>query len=122
VLFVFFLFGCKTQYVPVETVRTDTVRLNHTAHDSIYLHDSTYVFEKGDTYYVERWHTKFKLKEIHDTAYISKTDSVAVPYPVEKKVPVWEQVKMMSVGFVGAVILAVVSAVLIWIAKKFGKI
>lgn len=94
-----------TKYVPVETVRTDTLWRNHTAHDSIYLHDSTYVFEKGDTYYVERWHAKYTLKEIHDTTYVSKTDSIAVPYPVEKELSWWSR-KKIEFGELAMVIIA----------------
>ena len=43
---------------------------------------------KGDTVYrdVDRWHTKYIEKQVHDTMYISKTDSVPVPYPVIKEV------------------------------------
>ena len=89
VLLILFLLFCScttTRTVTVEKVRTDTVWRNHTAHDSIYLHDSTYIREKGDTLMIERWHTQLVKKEVHDTTYIHKTDSVPVPYPVIKEV------------------------------------
>ena len=82
--------GCTTtKYVPVVEHHTDT--LIHTQHhrDSIYVHDSTYVRDNGDTVLVERWHTRWRDRWQHDTLYISKTDSVPKPYPVEvvKEVP-----------------------------------
>ena len=76
-------------------------------HDSIWVHDSTYVYEKGDTFLMEKWHTKYVMKEVHDTTYISKTDSVPTPYPVEvineveKPLTWWQQTKM----HVGAIVI-----------------
>ena len=96
-----------TKYVELPVVHNDTVWQNHTLHDSIWVHDSTYVYEKGDTFLMEKWHTKYVLKEVHDTTYISKTDSVPAPYPVEvtKEVPAeltwWQQTKM----YVGAIVI-----------------
>ena len=43
--------SCKTRerIVAVNAVRTDTVRLSSSTRDSIYLHDSIYIRDKGDT-------------------------------------------------------------------------
>ena len=46
-----------TKYVPVIEHRTDTVRITQQQRDSIYLHDSIRVCEKGDTVTIARWHT-----------------------------------------------------------------
>lgn len=81
------LSGCTTtKYVPVIERHTDT--LIHTQHhrDSIYLHDSTYVRERGDTLYIERWHTAWRDRVRTDTVRLSHTDSVPVPYPVTEYV------------------------------------
>jgi hypothetical protein len=91
--------GCKSiEYVPVIEHKTDTVRVNVTQRDSVYLHDSIMVWQKGDTMTIDRWHTKYVLKEVHDTTYISKTDSVPAPYPVVKEVPAelstWQSFRM----------------------------
>ena len=51
------LAGCKSvQYVPVETVRTDSVYVDRYQHDSIYLRDSVYVnrWTAGDTVYQDK--------------------------------------------------------------------
>ena len=80
------LTGCKTRERIVEHVRTDTlVQLRH-HRDSIYVHDSTYVRERGDTLYIERWHTAWRDRVRTDTVRVSHTDSVPVPYPVTEYV------------------------------------
>ena len=61
--------GCSTtKYVPVETIKRDTVYQSKIEHDSVYLHDSVYVkeWQKGDTVYRDRdrWHTKYVEKEL----------------------------------------------------------
>lgn len=96
--------GCKSvEYVPVIEHRTDTVYKSKVVHDSIYQHDSTYIKEKGDSVYIERWHTKYVLKEKTDTLYESRVDSIPVPYEVVKEVEVekplsWWQSMRMHIG------------------------
>ena len=81
------LTGCTTtKYVPVETVRTDTMKVTKYERDSIYIHDSTIVREKGDTMLIEKWHTKFLEREVHDTLYQATHDTIPQPYPVTKYV------------------------------------
>lgn len=114
------LFGsCTTmKYVPVIEYHTDTLIQTKMVKDSVYLKDSTHVSEKGDTVRIEHWRTQFAKNEVHDTVYISKTDSVPAPYPVEviKKVPAelawWQRLKM-DVG--GAAIVMCILAFLIWV-------
>lgn len=96
--------GCKSvEYVPVIEHRTDTVYKSKVVHDSIYQHDSTYIKEKGDSVYIERWHTKYVLKEKTDTLYESRVDSIPVPYEVVKEVEVekplsWWQSMRIHIG------------------------
>lgn len=102
--------GCSTtKYVPVETIKRDTVYQSKIERDSVYLHDSVYVkeWQKGDTIYRDRdrWHTKYVEKEVHDTLYQSKTDSIAVPYPVEKELTWWEK-KKIEFGELAMVVMA----------------
>ena len=95
--------GCKTKerVVTVEKVRNDTTYITKHQRDSVWLHDSIHVTEKGDTIRIERWHTKYVEKATHDTLYQHKTDSVPVPYPVEKLVErelTWWQKTRMHLG------------------------
>jgi hypothetical protein len=81
------LTGCTTtKYVPIETVRTDTLKVTKYERDSIYIHDSTIVREKGDTMLIEKWHTRWRDRWMHDTVYQSRVDSVPKPYPVTEYV------------------------------------
>jgi hypothetical protein len=83
-----FLFNSctTTQYVPVVEHHTDT--LTRTVHhrDSIHITDSTVIREKGDTVFVDRWHTRWHDRTLHDTIYQATHDSIPVPYPVTKYV------------------------------------
>ena len=109
----------KTEYITVEKVRTDTTYITKHQRDSIWLHDSIQVTEKGDTVRIEKWHTKYVEKQVHDTLYQSKTDSIPVPYPVIKEVekPLTKtQRGLMLAGF-----LAIVGVV-IFAAMKLKKI
>ena len=114
------LSGCTTtKYVQVPVVHNDTTIVTKHQRDSIWLHDSTYIKEKGDTVWIERWHIKWENHLAHDTTYVSKTDSVPLPYPVEKIVKVekplswWQRLRMMIGGIVliGVGLLAVVKLI-----------
>ena len=100
ILVTLLLVGCKTKerVVTVEKVRNDTTYITKHQRDSVWLHDSIHVTEKGDTIRIEKWHTKYIEKATHDTLYQHKTDSVPVPYPVEKLVEReltwWQQTRM----------------------------
>ena len=88
-LVVGWLTSCTTtRVVTVERVKNDTTYITKQQRDSIWLHDSIHVTERGDTISIERWHTKYIEREVHDTLYRAKTDSVPVPYEVIKEVPV----------------------------------
>ena len=108
--------GCTTtQYVPVIEHKTDTLIQTKVQKDSIWLHDSIHVTEKGDTVRIEKWHTKYVEKQVHDTLYQSKTDSIPVPYEVVKEVPR----KRTTIDWVLTItgLLAII-AVIIWVVNK----
>lgn len=94
------LFGsCKSvEYMTVPQVHTDTMRIIQHEHDSIYVHDSIMISQQGDTVRIEKWHTKYVERDVHDTTYISKTDSIPKPYPVIQEVPAeltwWQQTRI----------------------------
>ena len=94
----------KERVVTVERVRTDTLRETRNIRDSIYLHDSVWVkqYERGETVFVEkeRWHTRYQDRLLMDTMYVSRTDSVPVPYPVEtlveRQLSWWQRTQMYA--------------------------
>lgn len=109
-----------TRYVEVPVVQCDTVWENHTTRDSIWMHDSIHVKEKGDTVWYEKWHVNYKEKIVHDTIYKSRVDSVAVPYPVEKHVAqplTWWQKTRMHFGE-ALLVLLLMAAVYVFIILR----
>ena len=126
-LFVLALFASctTTKFVEVERVSHDTTYVSKHSRDSIYLHDSIHVKEKGDTVTIERWHTQWRERTNTDTVYKSRVDSVPVPYPVEKRVEVekqltWWQTLQIWLGRIVLALLACGGALLVinaWIKK-----
>ena len=99
-----------TKYVEVEKVRTDTTYITKWQKDSVWLHDSIHVKERGDTVLVEKWHTKYVEKQVHDTTYVATHDTIPDPFPVEtiKVVPAelsWWQKLRLWIGNVGLMAL-----------------
>ena len=118
------LFGsCTTErVVTVEKVRTDTLWQNHTKHDSIWMHDSIHIKEKGDTVWIERWHNKWENHLKHDTVYQSRVDSVPYKVEVVKEVPAklswWERLRLN----ISNVLLGVIAFVIIlFLLRRFAS-
>ena len=111
-----------TKYVPVIEHHTDTLIQTKVQKDSVFMHHSVEVRIAGDTVTIDRWHTKYISKEVHDTIYQSKTDSVPAPYPVEviKEVPaeltMWQRLKM-KVGGAAIILLLLAFAIWVWRTK-----
>lgn len=77
------LAGCTTtRYIPVESVRTDSVYVTKEMHDTLRTLDSVYVEKNGDTVRIERWRTQYKSVVKVDTLWMQITDSIKVPYEV----------------------------------------
>ena len=107
-----------TKVVTVEKVKTDTTYITKQQRDSIWLHDSIHVTERGDTIRIERWHTKYVEREVHDTLYRAKTDSIPVPYEVIKEVPrksTWFERVMFCTGIISILCL------ILFVAKKLER-
>ena len=112
ILFVLALLAsCRqVEYVTVEKIRTDTTYITKWQRDSVWMHDSIMVTEKGDTIRIERWHTKYVEKQVHDTTYVATHDTIPDPFPVEtiKEVPAelsWWQKLRLWIGNIGLMAL-----------------
>lgn len=115
----FVICSCRTvKYIPVETIKVDTTYINKLQRDSIYMLDSVYVKEKGDTVLIEKYKYLYRDKLVRDTMYISKVDSIQVPYPVERELTRWQQFRMY---FGGWAMCIVVISILILIVYKIKK-
>ena len=115
--------GCKSiEYVPVveKEVHHDSIYFTKVQRDSVWLHDSISVKEKGDTIRIEKWHTKYIEREVHDTLYQAKTDSIPVPYEVIKEVPA--KLSKAQKGLMTLGILTLMAAIIFgafWLKKTF---
>lgn len=104
-------------YVPVETTRSDTVYMNRVQLDSIYMRDSVFIEKSGDTIREFQYKYIYRFKDRIDTLYISKTDSIQVPYPIEVvkyKTPQW------CWWALGGIVLLLVPYIVKWIMKLKG--
>lgn len=115
------LFGsCRSiRYVPVETIRTDSLYLTVYKRDSIHIKDSIYIKEKGDSVIVDKWHIVYRDRVIHDTIYRERVITKDVPYPVEKELTWWQKTKL-ELGEFSIGIIVVLLIVVIWLIKKKG--
>ena len=113
------LSGCTTtKYVPVIEHTTDTLVQRVVERDSIHVHDSTRVSEKGDTVTIERWHTQYRDRWHHDSIYIARHDTIPKPYPVT------EYVERKRTTFEWLLIIVGIAALfggILWLANKVKK-
>lgn len=120
-----FLCGCtKTVYVPAESAsyRADTVRLVTERTDSVFRLDSVFVLQKGDTVVINRYRERWRDRSVtvHDTTVAVRTDTIRVPYPVEKTVEIEKPFPWWSKLLILVGILAL-SVAVAWLALKYRR-
>lgn len=107
------MFGCKSvKYIPVETVRTDSVYVDRYLRDSIYQRDSVFInrWTAGDTVYQDKIVYKYiyRDKVKYDTVAILRSDTVRIPFPVDRELSKWEQIRLDVGGWaIGVVIITI---------------
>lgn len=112
----------SVKYVPIETIRTDTMHHYVMHYDSIVKWDSIFIdrYVNGDTVMItkEVYRNRYRDKVVHDTLYINKVDSIQVPMPIERKLTKWQEFKINAGEWLlgGIVTILVVFAVL-WVIK-----
>ena len=124
VLVILLLCGCSPKVVTVPEVHTEYIVRTDTfiSRDSIVRNDSVIIRMQGDTVTVERWHTKmvdrWRDRVVRDT--MIRCDSVSVPYPVEKKLTRWQQVKIRLTDYIliAALILSMLYLLLRWLRRR----
>ncbi|MCI9284322.1 MAG: hypothetical protein HFJ91_00600 [Muribaculaceae bacterium] len=106
-----------TKYVPVETVRTEKEEVTRWRTDTVTQGDTRLIYIKGDTVIDRRERWRERVREVRDTVYVERTDSIPVPYPVEKELSRWERTKVDWGGWaMGA--LGVVIVTFVWLRKR----
>lgn len=124
-IYVLFLLlcGCRTEYVPIESVRYDSVMIEKLMRDSVFVRDSVYFQEKNDTIYKYKDKYVYVYKNRVDTFFAEKIREIEIPVPVERKLTWWERVKLNYAEWVIAVLVAIalVYALRQWLARKIRK-
>ena len=80
-LFMTLLLGsCKVKEkiveVPIPQIKTEIKYIDKVKYDSIYLKDSVYIIQRGDTIYNIKVAYRYKYKYLKDTITINKTDTI----------------------------------------------
>ena len=81
-------------------------------------YDSVHVREKGDTVWLEKYRYLFVDKWRTDTLYVNRTDSVQVPYPVERKLTRWQRFRMEVGGFTFFTLVALALVAVGWLVYR----
>ena len=116
----FLLAGCsRVQYVPVESVRTDSVFVYRNVASTITIKDSIHIDRARDTVKVVQYKYVGERYERTDTLYISRVDSVRIPYPVEKRLTKWQQVKIDYGGKAIGLLAVAVSVVIFYGLRRY---
>lgn len=126
---VFCLGSCRTKYVSVPEYHTEYITKtdSFTQRDSIFVKDSVYMWMQGDTIYKEKFSVIYKdrWRDRYLCDTIIKTDSIRVPYPVERQLTKWESFKQqlgtytviaVMIGLL-AVIIMLIMAIRKWIKQ-----
>ena len=122
-LIMYFFCECRTEYVPIESVRYDSVMIEKLMRDSVFVRDSVYLKEKGDTVFKYKDRFVYVYKNRVDTFFAEKIREIEVPVPVERKLTWWERVKLNYAEWVIGVIvaMALIYALRQWLARKIRK-
>ena len=121
-LLIWSMCSCSTQYVPVESVRYDSVFFEKIRKDSIFVQDSVFVRQKGDTVFKDKFHVVYKYVLLRDTMLTVRRDSIPLPVPVEKKRTWWEQTKIDVGGYaVTIIVIYVLCRLMRWIIMRTRK-
>lgn len=91
----FFVNACTTtKYVPVESVRVDSVYIARVERDSIYERDSVFVAFKADTVFVSKVQYRYRDRIVRDTLSVLQRDTITRVVEIEKKLSRSERLKM----------------------------
>lgn len=109
--------SCSTYQKPMETVVRDSLYISQRMIDRVLIRDSVFERQVHDTIYRYRERETVRYLSLRDTLYIERKDSVSVPYPVERQLTKWQQVRMRLGDIsVAAMILGIIYVVL-WLIK-----
>ena len=115
--------GCRTEYVSLEVVKRDSVFIASLDRDSIFVRDSVFVREKGDTVYKYKNKYVYVYKNLVDTFTVYRDREIEVPVPVERKLSWWERMKMEYAEWIIGVLMGIVLLLMLrqWMARRLSR-
>lgn len=120
------LTGCRqVDFVPFEISVRDTLVRENVRIDSVIVTDSVFLHIRTmfDTVYSEKtkvvYRDRFSLK--HDTVFMSRTDTIKIPTPIEHKATAWERIVDRLEVFVTLLGVIVVLGFLLWFIQLLKK-
>lgn len=130
-IFLFFITMCscsrRTVTPAVVEARTeqaatrDSIRINNIATADT-VRQTRYVYVSGDTLRIYDRDERISRVEIHDTCFVTLTDSVTryvpQPYPVERELTRWQRIKQ---DYGGYAITAIAVAVALFIFSLYNR-
>lgn len=99
-------------------VERDTVMLTKWRTDSVVMRDSVVIVDDGERRVERVVQWRDRLRTVTDTTYIYRTDSISVPYPVEKKLTKWERLKVDYGGYALVTVIILLTSA-IWLARRW---
>ena len=119
--------SCRTKYVNVPEYHNVYINKHDTLtkHDSIYQREFVDRYVKGDTIYLTKIKIDYRFRNLYKIRYRDslKIDSIRVPYPVERKLNKWENLKMevggWAIGGLSAVVIALIAYIVTWLVRRY---
>lgn len=112
-----------TKYVPMvqykEKIVSKTDSFLQT--DSVWIHDSIFVSQKGDTIFTDKWHYKDRYKYIYknNTDTLVVCDSIPYKVEIEKPFSFNHRVELaMGKGYIGLILSLALACVLVWLINR----
>ena len=111
--------GCRTEYIPIESIRYDSIFFGKLMKDSVYVKDSVYIRDRGDTIFKFKNKYVYVYKDRVDTFFVYRDKEIKIPVPVERKLSWWERQK---IDYGGWAMLILIAAMLIKIRRWLARI
>lgn len=112
-------YGCATpKIVTVTEVKTEEHTIIDYAHDTLIVRDSVYIRERGDTIFVNRWHTRDRVLEVCRVDSFVRVDSIPYPVEVVREVRVRNAYDKFTARGFWILLILIVAVVAIWIGSK----
>ena len=118
-ILVLLLSGCATKVVTVPEIHTEYVYRTDSflKSDCIYVNDSVFVREKGDTVWIERYKTLYRdrWRDVVRVDSVVKVDSIPYKVEVEKPLTWWERQKIEF----GELAMFLMAVLLVFVVLKY---